>query len=232
MRIEGHWAVAGVFHAWLQKTPPSVVAQVSKPAVSSTSKSASCRDFGRVRRFGNLRHSRLGSLRYIVVCGMSGLALLSLLLAGCATRPLPDLPRSAADFPAEAFITQRAVLTARGRQFSLNGYLSLSRQRGKRLVVIGNFGGMLADLLIKPDGSRHIMRAARPLRPGWVKRFVADDLECVFGSAPAGHCPGQRISPTHFLIKRRWYSLDLQIVEIKPGPQPAEMFDETRKESP
>lgn len=224
MRIECQRAVAGVFHALLRKTPLSDVAQACKPAVAPTSKSASCRDVGRVRRFG--------SLRYIAVCGISGPALLSLLLAGCATQPVPDLPRNAADLPPEGFVTQRAILTARGRQFSLNGYLSLSRQRGKRLVVIGNFGGVLADLLIKPDGSRHVMRAAPPFRPGWVKRFVADDLECALGSTPEGHCPGERISPTHFLIKRRWYSLDLQIVEIKPGPQPARMFDETRKASP
>ena len=33
------------------------------------------------------------------------------------------------------------------------------------------------------------------------------------------------LSPTHFLIERRWYKLDLRTVETKPGAQPAEMFE-------
>jgi hypothetical protein len=101
-----------------------------------------------------------------------------------------------------------------------------------RLVVTGNFGDVLADLLVKRDGSGHVMRVGRPFRPAWIKRHVAADLLCLFGDAAEGNCPGKMLSPTHFLIQRRWYALDLQIVEIKPGPQPREMFDETRKETP
>jgi len=160
------------------------------------------------------------------------MAILALSLAGCATPPAAQMPRADPGFPAEGFITHRAVLTARGRQFSLNGYLSLSRERGKRLILTGNFGGVLADVLVKPDGSRHIMRAGRPFRPAWIKRFVAADLQCICGDAPEEGCPGKKLSPTHFLIQRRWYSLDLQIVETKPGPQPREVFDETRQEAP
>jgi hypothetical protein len=52
---------------------------------------------------------------------------------------------------------------------------------------------------------------------------------CIFGGAPDAACPMQRWSENHFMIERRWYRLDLQIVETKPGPQPAELFDETHK---
>jgi len=40
------------------------------------------------------------------------------------------------------------------------------------------------------------------------------------------------LSATHFVIERRWYKLDLQIVETKPGPQPPELFDPARLEKP
>jgi len=40
------------------------------------------------------------------------------------------------------------------------------------------------------------------------------------------------LSPTHFLIERRRYKLDLQIVEIKPGPQSPDLFDAAKAEKP
>src|SRR4051812_39875193 len=87
---------------------------------------------------------------------------LLLLAAGCATRS--NLPRPGHSFPADAFITQRAVLTARGRQFTLNGYLSLSATDGKRLIITENFGNVLADVMITPTGAIHVMRASQALR--------------------------------------------------------------------
>jgi len=45
-------------------TFPHAVAQASKPAVSPTSKAAAPGNVEGARRFGNLRYSRLGSLRY------------------------------------------------------------------------------------------------------------------------------------------------------------------------
>ena len=152
--------------------------------------------------------------------------LLALLAGGCATRP--ELPRTARAVPADALITQRAVLTARARQFTLNGYLSLSEARGKRLIITENFGNVLADVLVKPDGTVHVMRASSAFPRRWIKRYIASDLQCIFGG-PVMKCPGRMLSPTRFVIERFWYQLDLQIVEIKPGPQPPAMFDETTK---
>lgn len=155
------------------------------------------------------------------------LALLALvaLLSGCATAQKSGFRRPATLFPPEALVTQRGVLTARGKQFTLNGYTSLSEKGGMRLIVMENFGSVLADVLVKRDGSVHVMRSSAAFRPAWVERYMAADLKCIFGDAPESTCPGQMISPTHFIIKRFWYSLDLQIVEVKPGPQPAAMFE-------
>lgn len=154
------------------------------------------------------------------------------LLTGCATTPRSQIQRPAASILADALITQRGVLTVLGRQFTLNGYLSLSATGGKRLIVTENFGGVLADVLIKPDGAVHVMRSSRAFKPKWIRRYIAADVECLFGNGARTDCPGQVLSPTHFLMERRWYKLDLQIVETKAGPQPAAMFDESKAEQP
>jgi len=159
--------------------------------------------------------------------------LLLLLAGGCVTTPPPgNLPRVANSFPADALIIQRAVLTVHGRQFTLNGYLALSKVGGKRLIVTENFGAVLADVLVKPDGKIFVMRSSQLFRPEWIRNYVVADLECIFGGAPEAGCPGTMISPTHFVIERRGYTLDLQIVETKPGPQSPELFDAAKKEMP
>jgi hypothetical protein len=154
-------------------------------------------------------------------------ALLLALLAGCTSPPCQTLPQSAHAFPADALVTQRGVLSVRGRQFTLNGYLALSERGGKRLIVTENFGGVLADVLLKPDGSVLVIRASSAFKPEWIRHYIADDVECIFGNAPRTSFPGQMLSPTHFVIERRWYKLDLQIVETKLGPQPAVLFEAT-----
>ena len=158
------------------------------------------------------------------------LVLLVLLDAGCATKPRRQISTPANLFPAEALITQRGVLTVLGRQFTLNGYLACSATKGRRLIVTENFGNVLADVLIKPTGEVFVMRTSRVFKPKWIHDFVAADVRCICGDAPPKNCPGRMLSPTHFVIERRWYKLDLQIVETKPGPQRSEMFDETQAE--
>ena len=155
---------------------------------------------------------------------------LILLAAGCATKPHSQIVLPANFFPADAFLTQRGVLTVLGRQFTLNGYLASSTTKGRRLIVTENFGNVLADVLIKTTGEVFVMRSSRAFKPRWIHDFVAADVRCICGDAPAGNCPGRMLSPTHFVIERRWYKLDLQIVETKPGPQRAELFDETKAE--
>jgi hypothetical protein len=160
------------------------------------------------------------------------LPLLLALVAGCATTPRSTIPHTENFLPVDALVTQRGVLTVLGRQFTLNGYLATSASGGQRLIVTENFGNVLADVLVKCDGTVFVMRSSRAIKAEWIRRFVAADLQCVFGDAPRMDCPGQQLSPTHFVIERRRYKLDLQIVETKSGPQPAELFDETHKTTP
>jgi hypothetical protein len=152
-------------------------------------------------------------------------------VAGCATAPLQHFSRPANLFPADALMIQRAVLTIHGRQFTLNGYLALSKTGGERLIVTENFGSELADVLVKPDGKIFVMRSSQLFRQEWIQCYVVADLECIFGDAPQKKCQGKMLSPTHFVIKHRGYTLDLQIVETKPGAQPPELFDETKRGS-
>lgn len=154
------------------------------------------------------------------------------LLTGCATSPHTQIHRAPNSFPSDALITQRGVLTVLGRQFTLNGYLASSATNGQRLVITENFGGVLADVLVKPDGKAYAMKSSRAFKPKWIERYIAADLRCLFGSAEQTDCPGQMLGPNHFLIERRWYKLDLHIVETKPGLQPPEMFDITKAEKP
>jgi hypothetical protein len=159
--------------------------------------------------------------------------LLLLLAAGCATTPPSgNLSRVVNSFPADALMIQRAVLTVHGRQFTLNGYLALSKTGGQRLIVTENFGAVLADVLVKTDGKIYVMGSSHLFRPEWIQRYVIADMECIFGDAPNTNCPGKMLSPTHFVMEHHGYTLDLQIVETKPGPQPLELFDETKRGSP
>jgi hypothetical protein len=155
--------------------------------------------------------------------------LLLVLATGCATsrKSLEPKPETAQLFPQEALVTQRGILTILGRQYTLNGYVAKSATHGLRLIMMENFGTVFADVLVKPDGKVFVMQAKSPFQPEWVERFIAADLKCIFSDTMETNCPMQMLSPTHFFIKRRWYKLDLQTVEVKAGEQPVTMFDES-----
>ena len=162
-----------------------------------------------------------------LLIGMWKLAVLLVVLsvAGCGTTAKSISRRPDNLVPANALVTQRGVLTARGKQFTLNGYLSMSETGGMRLIVLENFGNVLADVLVQYDGTVHVMRSSPAFRPAWIEHYMAADLKCLFGRNPEPGCPSQVLSPTHFTVKRFWYSLDLHTVEVKPGMQPQAMFE-------
>ena len=161
------------------------------------------------------------------------LAMTLLFATGCATMtPNTYLPHLANTFPADGLVTQRGVLTVHGRQFAVNGYVALSPTGGVRVIMTESFGQVLADVLLKPDGTAYLMRRGSLLRPAWIKRYMVADLKCLFGKTSQADCPGRMINPTHFIIERPAYTLDLHTVETKPGPQPAAMFDASKGIAP
>lgn len=155
------------------------------------------------------------------------------LITGCATTKSKAVTgASERHFPANAFMTHRAIFTARGRQFALTGYLALSETGGKRLIISQSLGQTMADLLIKPDGTVHVMQSNPAFKEEWIRRYVAADLECIFGEHSRKKCPVQMLDTNHFLIKHFWYKLDLRIVETKIGPQPQSLFDPAKAQKP
>lgn len=159
----------------------------------------------------------------VCVCFLAAVVLLS----GCATTAPPVMNSSVTRiFPADALVTQRVVLKARGREYALNGYTALSATGARRLIVTQAFGQVVADVLVKSDGSVQVVRSSPMLRAGWIQRYVVADLLCLFGGArgAVADCPLKKLGENHFLIERRWYTLDVRIVETKAGPQPPEMF--------
>jgi len=136
--------------------------------------------------------------------------LLLLLLTGCATVP----PRVPVRVTTSALLTQRAVLTIHGRQFTLTGYLALSETNGMRLIMTSALGQVMADVLLKPDGAVYLMRPSPALRPEWIERYVAADMRR-FAESPT----------PNLSIKDRSHTLELRTVETKTGPQPANLFE-------
>jgi hypothetical protein len=104
----------------------------------------------------------------------------------------------------------------------------LSPTGGKRLVVTEHFGSVLADVLVKPDGRVYVMGHNPRFPAKWARRYLAADLECLCGGMPTIGCPLRAVDSNHYVIERGWYVLDLRTVETKPGPQPAQLFDETK----
>ncbi len=150
--------------------------------------------------------------------------------AGCATPRSqgPTGPRTTGPFPPAALVTQRAVLTARGRQFTLNGYLALSGTGAQRLILTENFGSVLADVLVTSDGTVQVIRSSALFRPDWIRRYVAADLQCLANDPPDPACPVKTLSSTRHRIERHLYNLEVQTVETRPGPQPAALFEVPR----
>ena len=149
-------------------------------------------------------------------------------ICGCAGAPPKVSVNPAGNFPAEAFVTQRAVFSAGTKQFPLNGYLALSATRGKRLIVTGPFDAVMADLLVKPDGTISVLQTSRMFSARSIRYGVASDLQNIFGGAPLLPTPVLTAGTNHFIINHGRYVLDLRVVEIKAGVQPDTMFDETK----
>ena len=137
-------------------------------------------------------------------------ALLGLLLCGCATQNhfaalavLPDdgtnrLAFSRAEqtiqnlFPARYRATQRAIVTAGGKQFTCDGLLQVSPAEGHHLAIVSSFG-VVTDLRVRPNGDCELLKVTPLFREDWSRRFIARDLRWLF-VAPANLQPAGRLA--------------------------------------
>ena len=96
------------------------------------------------------------------------------------------------------------------------------------MIVTETFGNVMADVLVKPDGTVFVLKSSRLFPEKSIRKQMVPDLECLFGPETVTNCPATMPEPNHFIIDRGWNKLDLHIVETKPGVQPAKLFDETQ----
>ena len=68
----------------------------------------------------------------------------------------------------------------------------------------------------------------QPDDDGEAPEQLARDLEALFGNRIVEPTPVKQLGSGHLFLKRSFYSLDLRIVQTKPGAQPDSMFDETK----
>jgi hypothetical protein len=131
--------------------------------------------------------------------------------AGCATRNqfvtptlLPDSGSNRDAFlraeqtiknlyPSRYRATQRAIITAGGKQFTCDGLLQVSPAEGHHLAIVSSFG-VVTDLRVNPVGDCTLLKITPLFREEWSRRFVARDLHRLFGAPddlqPAGLLAG------------------------------------------
>jgi hypothetical protein len=137
-------------------------------------------------------------------------ALLVALADGCATRdrfaPLTVLPGTGNNqaafsraertiqnlFPTRYRATQRAIVTASGKQFTCDGLLEVSPAEGHHLAIVSSFG-TVTDLRVKTDGGCELLKVTPLFREDWSRRFVARDLRRLF-IAPADLLPAGKLA--------------------------------------
>ena len=124
-------------------------------------------------------------------------ALIAAFGTGCATpkhySALDVLPNNGTDhaafsrakqtienlFPKEYRATQRAIVTAGGKQFTCDGLLKVSPAEGHHLAIVSTFG-VVTDLRVKANGGCELLKVTPLFREDWSRRFVARDLRWLF----------------------------------------------------
>src|SRR5579859_428603 len=115
----------------------------------------------------------------------------ALFLTGCASTAKTSAPflRPAGLFPADGMLVQRGLFTIIGRQFAINGYLAMNSDGARRLIVTETFGNVMADVLVKPDGTVFVLQSSRLFPEKYIRKQMVPDLECLFGPETVTNCP-------------------------------------------
>lgn len=93
-------------------------------------------------------------------------------------------------FPPHYRATQRAIITAGGKQFTCDGLLQVSPVEGWHLAIVSSFG-VVTDLRVAATGECTLLKVTPLFREDWSRRYVARDLYRLFTPPgtlqPAGH---------------------------------------------
>jgi len=99
-------------------------------------------------------------------------------------------------FPVRFRATQRAIITAVGKQFTCDGMLTVSPTDGYHLALVSSFGAV-TDLRVRADGATEVLKVTPLFREDWSRKFVARDLRRLFlppdQLQPAGRLPDGRL---------------------------------------
>jgi hypothetical protein len=135
-------------------------------------------------------------------------ALLVALTSGCAMQnhfaPLTVLPDDGNNrtsfsratqtiqniFPSQYRSTQRAIVTAGGKQFTCDGLLKVSPPDDHHLAIVSSFG-VLTDLRVNGKGACELFKVTPLFREDWSRRFVARDLRWLFVAPSTLHPAGR-----------------------------------------
>lgn len=114
------------------------------------------------------------------------LAVLVLLAAGCSTSHGPCRCEGIdAVSPAQgpARIVHRAILTIRGRHYTLDGVLDIDSKGRRRLAVVSAMGSV-TEIVQGPDGKTESVTTTALFQEAWSRSYVARDLRLLY---PAPH---------------------------------------------
>jgi len=127
-----------------------------------------------------------------------GAVLLAAAASGCASAPYvpgtplenPALARELrrsleATYPPGFRAVHRALLSVRGREFTLMGYVLVRRPGDVRLLASGDMAGAAFEVVRRSDGSRSILRAAPGFRASWIREGAARDAAAIYCVRPS-----------------------------------------------
>lgn len=90
----------------------------------------------------------------------------------------------ARQYPLSFRTVHRGLLEAKGRQFLLDGYLLIRQPENFRLVAKGDMGGTAFELAKSPGEAVRIVQNPLGLRPVWLTKGAAHDVEVLYFKSP------------------------------------------------
>jgi len=124
--------------------------------------------------------------------------LLTMAAPGCVSAPhVPGTPlenaalaqelRRSLDamYPPGFRAVHRALLSVRGREFTMMGYVLVRRPGDVRLLATGDMAVTMFEVVRRSDGSRSILRTVPGFRASWIREGAARDAAAIYCVRPS-----------------------------------------------